>query len=176
MLIQLIIFLPITSFFLFEFWICRYFYDVCPCHPSLSLWSRQFTVCPSLISTVRPMLVRSKFFTSNRHTDDNPVLRARSVFNGPVQRGLYSKEQTILPTVLQDAFIMTCIVGALEQRNVATTDIKEAYFNAKMKDMVMMKIKGPEVRTFCELDPSLEIYVTLEGGCKVLYVQIEKPL
>jgi len=38
------------------------------------------------------------------HTDENPVLKGRSVFNGRVQRGLYTKEETASPTVSQDAF------------------------------------------------------------------------
>ena len=61
------------------------------------------------------------------HTDDNPVLRARSVFNGRVQRGLYTKEQTTSPTVMLDAFMLTCIVDAIEKRDVAVSDVKGAY-------------------------------------------------
>ena len=33
------------------------------------------------------------------HTPENPVLKGRSCFNGKVQRGLYTKEQTASPTV-----------------------------------------------------------------------------
>ena len=39
------------------------------------------------------------------HTPENPVIRARSCFNGRVQRGLYTKEETAAPTVSQDAFL-----------------------------------------------------------------------
>ncbi len=38
------------------------------------------------------------------YTIDNPVIKGRSVFNGRVQRGLYSKEDTASPTISQDAF------------------------------------------------------------------------
>jgi len=110
------------------------------------------------------------------HTKENPVLRARSVFNGRVQRGLYTKEQTASPTVSQDAFTMTCIIDAIEERDVAVTDIKGAYLNAKMKDMVIMKIKGPEVGLFCDLDESLKKFVTKENGKDTLYVQLDKAL
>ena len=81
-------------------------------------------------------------------TDDNPVLKARSVFNGRVQRGLYTKEQTTSPTVMLDAFMLTCIVDAIEERDVAISDVKGAYLNALMDDFVVMKITGPEVRIF----------------------------
>ena len=74
------------------------------------------------------------------HTKKNPVLRARSVFNGRVQRGLYCKEQTTSPTVSQDAFTMTCIVDAVEERDVAVTDTKGAYLNTRMHAVIIMKI------------------------------------
>ena len=38
------------------------------------------------------------------HIPENPVIKGRSVFNGRVQRGLYTKEVTASPTVSQDAF------------------------------------------------------------------------
>jgi len=38
------------------------------------------------------------------HTRDNPVIKGRSVFNGRVQRELYSKENTASPTISQDDF------------------------------------------------------------------------
>ena len=87
------------------------------------------------------------------HKDANPVLRARSVFNGRVQRGLYTKEQRTSPTVMLDAFMLTCIVDAIEKRDMA---VKGAYSNALMDDFVVMKIMGPEVRIFCDLDQSLK--------------------
>ena len=61
------------------------------------------------------------------HTEKNPVIKARSVYNGKVQRGLYSKEETASPTVSQDAFLLTSIIDAIEGRDVAVTDIKGAY-------------------------------------------------
>jgi hypothetical protein len=60
------------------------------------------------------------------HTDENPVIEGRSIFNGRVQRGLNSKEETASPTVSQDAFFLTSMVDAIEQRDTAFTDIKGA--------------------------------------------------
>jgi len=110
------------------------------------------------------------------HTRDNPVIKGRSVFNGRVQRGLYSKEDTASPTISQDAFFLTSLVDAIEKRKTAITDIKGAYLNAKMKDEVLMKIIGEEVKLFCELDPSLEQFVTKEKNKDVLYVQLVRAL
>ncbi len=110
------------------------------------------------------------------HTPENPVIKGRSVFNGRVQRGLYTKEETASPTVSQDAFLLTSIVDAIEGRDKAVTDIKGAYLNAKMKDEVLMKIIGPEVDLFCDIDPTLADFVAYEKGKKVLYVQLDKAL
>ena len=110
------------------------------------------------------------------HTEENPVIKGRSVFNGRVQRGIYTKEETASPTVSQDAFYLTSIVDAIEQRDKAFTDIKGAYLNAKMKDDVHMKIIGKEVELFCEIDPNLTQFITIENGKKVLYVKLDKAL
>ena len=104
------------------------------------------------------------------------MIKARSVYNGKVQRGLYSKEETASPTVSQDAFLLKRIIDAIEGRDVAVTDIKGAYLNAKMKEEVLMKITGKEVKLFCELDPSLEQFVTKEKNKDVLYVQLDRAL
>ena len=110
------------------------------------------------------------------HTEENPVLRARSVFNGKVQRGIYTKDQTASPTVDQDSLFMTCIVDAIEGRAKATSDVRGAYLNAKMKDRVIMRISGPEVDLFCGLDPTLEEFVITVKEKKVLYVQLDRAL
>jgi hypothetical protein len=110
------------------------------------------------------------------HTPENPVIKGRSVFNGRVQRGLCTKEETASPTVSEDAFFLTSIIDAIEGRDKAITDIKGAYLNAKMVDEVLMKIMGAEVDLFCEIDPSLADFVTLEKGRKVLHTQLDKAL
>ena len=41
------------------------------------------------------------------YTPENLVLKARSVFKGKVQCGLYTKEETASPTFPHDAFFFT---------------------------------------------------------------------
>ena len=110
------------------------------------------------------------------HTPENPVIKVRSVYNGRVQRGLYTKEETASPTLSQDAFFLTSVVDAIEERDKAITDVKGAYLNARMKGEVLMKITGKEVDLFCELDPTLEQFVTTEKSKRLLYVQLDKAL
>ena len=64
----------------------------------------------------------------------------------------------------------------MEKRENVITDVKGAYLNAKMNKEVIMKIIGPEVDLFCDLDPSLENFVTREREKKALYVQLDKAL
>lgn len=110
------------------------------------------------------------------HTAANPVIRARSCYNGKVQRGLYTKEETASPTVSTDGFFITSIIDAIEERDVAITDVKGAYLNANMKGEVLMKITGKEIDLFLEIDPSLAEFVVIENGQRVLYVQLDKAL
>ena len=110
------------------------------------------------------------------HTPENPVIKGRSCYNGSVQRGLYTKEDTASPTVSVDAFFITALIDAQEGRDTAITDIKGAYLNAKMRDEVLMKITGREAELFCEIDPTLADFIIEEKGQKVLYVQLDKAL
>jgi len=84
--------------------------------------------------------------------------------------------ETASPTVSQDAFLLTSIFDAIKGRDVAVTDIKGAYLNVEMKEEVLMKITGKEVKLFCELDPSLEQFVTKGKSKDVLYVQLDRAL
>ena len=105
--------------------------------------------------------MKKKAANINRgYADKNPVIRARRVLNGRLQRGLYLKEETVSPTILQEAFFISIIVDAVKERDVVVTDVKDAYLNAKTKDKVIMKITSPEIKMFCKLDPSLQKFVT----------------
>ena len=99
------------------------------------------------------------------------------MFNGRVQRGLYTKEQIISPTVSQDSFFLTSIIDAMEERDTTITDVQGAYLNARMKDEVLMKIVGnKEVDLFCEIDPTLKQFVKYTKGIKTIYVQLDRAI
>ena len=66
------------------------------------------------------------------------------------------------------------MVNAIEGRSKATSDVRGAYLNAKMKDRVIMRISGPEVDLFCGLDLNLKEFVNTVKGKKVLYVQLDR--
>ena len=54
--------------------------------------------------TAANMINLTKENINRGHTPKNPFMQGRSVFNGQIQRGLYTKEETASPTVSQDAF------------------------------------------------------------------------
>ena len=104
------------------------------------------------------------------NTPENPVIKGRSLFNGRVQRGLYTKDG------FTRRIFLTRIIDAIEGRDKAITDINGVYLNARMKDEVLMKITGKEVDLFCEIDTSLAEFVVMKKGKKILYVQLNKSL
>jgi Reverse transcriptase (RNA-dependent DNA polymerase). len=110
------------------------------------------------------------------HTDENPVLKGRSCYDGRGQRYMYTKEETASPTVSTDAFFLTLIADALERRDVAMADVGGAYLNAEMIDEVIMKIKDEDLDLFCQLRPDYKEYIVQEGKSRVLYVQLNKAL
>jgi len=73
--------------------------------------------------------------------------------------------------------VLALYVGVCAQRIApAPIGLKGAYLNAKMKEEVLMKITGEEVKLFCELDPSLEQFVTKGKNKDVLYVELDRAL
>jgi hypothetical protein len=45
-----------------------------------------------------------------------------------------------------------------------------------MDDYVIVRISGPEVDIYCELNPEYKKYVVIENGQKVLYMRLVKAL
>jgi hypothetical protein len=104
------------------------------------------------------------------------VLKGRTVADGSIQRSLYNKAETASPTIATDALMLSIIVDAYENRDVATADIAGAYLKAYMKDFVMMKFSGETVRILCEMNPKHKPFVVMENGKEVLYVRLIKAL
>jgi hypothetical protein len=101
----------------------------------------------------------------------NGVLKGRTCADGSKQRNLFTKDETASPTTSADALLMSLIVDAKEDRDVATADIFGAYINADMTDFTLLRLTGKEVDIMCRVDPKYIPFVTVEGGVKVLYLQ-----
>jgi hypothetical protein len=77
--------------------------------------------------------------------------------DGRPQRGMYTKEQTASPTVSTDALMLSLMIDALEQRDVATADVTGAYLHADMDDFVVIKLTGDAVDIMCKANNKYEI-------------------
>jgi hypothetical protein len=89
-------------------------------------------------------------------------LKGRTVTDGRSQRTLYNKSETASPMVSSDALILSIIIDAYEQRNVATADVAGAYLKAFMDDFVLMKFTGESVDILCKMNPKHTKFVTVK--------------
>mgnify|MGYP003345212675 CR=1 FL=1 len=96
----------------------------------------------------------------------NGILKGRSCVDGRPQRAYISKEEAASPTVSLDSLLITLLIDAREERDVATADVVGAYLNAYMEDFVVVKLVGDEVDIISNLNSVYREYVTTENGKK----------
>jgi hypothetical protein len=93
------------------------------------------------------------------------VLKAQQVAAGNKQRGYITKEDASPPTVSSEAVMLTCIVDANENREVATVDIPNAFVQTVVedeKDKAFIHICGPLVNILVSIAPDVYgLYVTV---------------
>jgi len=94
-----------------------------------------------------------------------------------------SKDETASPTVSTEAIMVTAVVDAKEEREVAVVDVPNAFVqtnNEKLEEhheRDIMKIKGSLAMLLVELDPlTYAPYLTEERGVPVIYVEILKAM
>ena len=104
------------------------------------------------------------------------ILKGRSCVDGRPQRAYISKEEAASPTTSLDSLLITLLIDAWEERDVATADVVGAYLNAYMEDFVIVKLVGDEVDIISNLNPVYKEYVTVKNGKKALYLQLIKAL
>ena len=103
------------------------------------------------------------------------TIKGRGCANGHPQRDYMSKKETSSPTVATEALILTCVIDAIEGRDVATCDIPGAFMQSDMKGKVIMKLEGVMAEVIMKLDPKLyKKFVTKENGKDVIYVILKK--
>ena len=69
-------------------------------------------------------------------------LRGRTCADGSTQRGKYEKEDAASPTVALESVMLTAVIEAYENRDVAVVDIPSAYLHTEMDDLVHMRLTG----------------------------------
>jgi hypothetical protein len=105
------------------------------------------------------------------------TIKGRGCADGRSQREYMTKEETSSPTVATEALILTCVIDAIEGRDVATCDIPGAFMQSDMKGKVVMKLEGVMAEVILKIDPrKYTRHVVKENGKDVIYVILKKAL
>jgi hypothetical protein len=75
-----------------------------------------------------------------------------------------------------EALLLSCMIDAREERDVATIDIPVAFMQAFIDELVHVKLDGELIDLICQVDPSLSKFVIMENGKRVLYTRLNKAL
>jgi hypothetical protein len=107
-------------------------------------------------------------------------IKGRTVAEGRKQRGHVSKEDASSPTPSLDAILLSCIIDAMEGRDVATIDIPNAFVQTKLDldgERITMKVRGKLAELLVKTEPSLyRKYIIIENGQEVLYMELLRAL
>ena len=79
------------------------------------------------------------------------------------------------PTTLLELFLITLLIDAYEQRDVAIFDVPGAFLQAKLakksnNERTLMKLEGEFVDIMCEINPEHKPNIIYENGKKTLYL------
>jgi Reverse transcriptase (RNA-dependent DNA polymerase) len=91
-------------------------------------------------------------------------LKGRTCADGRPQRSLYTKEDTTSPTLSIDGLFLSLIIDAKEGRHVGIADVQGAYLNAKMDDVVLIRVTGNTLKILCEANPTYRTLICIENG------------
>ena len=69
-------------------------------------------------------------------------------------RTLFKEDDIASPTVSVSSLLTVSTVAAAEGRKVVTMDVSQAYLNAKMKEVVHMRLSPPVAKILIKRDPS----------------------
>ena len=89
-------------------------------------------------------------------------IKGLGCIDGRKQRLWKSKEDTTSPTVSIEALLLSCMIDAKEERDVATIDIPVAFMQALIDELVHVKFDGELIDLICQVDPSLTKFVAME--------------
>jgi hypothetical protein len=105
------------------------------------------------------------------------TIKGRGCADGRSQRAHMTKEETSSPTVATEALMLSCVIDAAENRDVATCDIPGAFMQSDVKGKVVMKPEGAMAEVILKIDPKQHAkYVEKENGKDVTYVILAKAL
>ena len=96
-------------------------------------------------------------------------VKARGCADGRKQRLYKTKEETSSPTMNVEALFITCIIDALEGREVMTCDIPGAFMQSEMDELVHMNLEGEIALLLIRLDPTYKQFLSYQRGKPVIF-------
>ncbi len=107
-------------------------------------------------------------------------LKGRTVARGNKQQDYISKEDASSPTIATEAVLLSCIIDAEEERDVAIIDIPNAFIQTRVEDeedMAIIKICGVLVDILVQIAPDIyKSYITTDKkGMTQLLVSARMP-
>ena len=104
--------------------------------------------------------------------------KARTCVDGRKQRLWMDKDEAASPTILLESVMLTSVIDAKEEREVAVADIPNAFVQTEMEgEPVVMKIRGKLAELLVKVAPEVyKNFVVFEKGQKVVYVRLQKAL
>ena len=110
-------------------------------------------------------------------------IKARNVADGSKQRTWMSKEEAASPTVALESVMLSAVIDAKEEREVAVVDIPNAFIqteNERLQDhhkKDILKVKGRLADMLIMIAPEVYgAYATKENGITVIYLEILRAL
>ena len=121
----------------------------------------------------RLMVLESHIFMKMKKTGE---IKGRTVAGGNKQRGYIDKEESSSPTVATESVIITAMVDAEEEREVAVIDVPNAFIQTVVEDQtkrVIIRIRGMLVDMLVKIAPEVyKDYVTIDKrGNKQILVE-----
>jgi hypothetical protein len=115
-----------------------------------------------------------------KHKWDGKI-KGRTVDGGNKQRNYIPKEDAILSTVAMESVLMSCIIDAKEERDVAVVDNPNAFVQTRVeneKDAAFIKIRGFLVDILVEIAPDVYTSYVMKDkkGAKQFMVQCQNAL
>jgi hypothetical protein len=108
----------------------------------------------------------------------NRIIKGRGCADGRKQRAHTTKEDASLPMVVIESFMLSCVIDALERRDIAMVDIPGALFmQADIDKLVHLKLEGKMAELMVMIDPKLyRKHVQIDKGKHILYVELREAL
>ena len=112
-------------------------------------------------------------------------IKGRGCANGSTQKAKAGPGESASPTCMTESVMITATIDAHEKRDVMVSDVPNAFVQTRIPrrlkkrgNRIVMKIRGPMVDLFLEIDPDFysPFVVHDNKGNKILYVVMDKAL